>query len=902
MARVYEARLTGLHGFEKRLAIKMMLPEHAGDTEFVTMLIDEAKIAVALNHSNICQVHELGCIDDRYYIAMEYVEGADLNKVVNQSIRSRIPIPFDVIAQIGQDICAGLDYAHTKVDDKGHPLNIIHRDISPANILLSMSGEVKIVDFGVAKAASRSQHTTVGVVKGKYQYMSPEQVTGRKLDNRSDIFAAGIVMYETVAGRMMYPEGVDMLDRIRLAKMRPLRQVRPDIPEALEEIIVKALSRKVQDRFQKAGEMGEALAEFRLIYQTQHGRGRLDELMERLFAKEMAKIRQEQQAARKDRASRPPTPKQVPAASAKKRSRSQGAKKGPPPPPPPPQRQARRPQAQSGRTDIPKKERPTRPAPPPLEIELPNLPPKRPETLVRGASMAQLEWDEEEEATRAQPQGATTDELDWDEEELQTRAQPPPRFAAPPDIPEDARAGQARGREEKKPLAESGSARNLDELVPDDDFDDNDDDQDDPTLAVDAAAGLLHNFGVFVSESSEEQPSDIQDDPSQTVAEQDNPLLALYPSATFTDETEKTVRSRGLTAPHDTIELQTAIPSSPDGGDLDIDVDLSMMSPAARRASSALFLVRNSAGQTSGPFSRIQLHDDVLSGTITFVDRIAPTKGTGVPRPLDGSTWVSPGLYICDNDTEFEVQVALQLPPMTRTYNLEIEPVARIFLRMTAKRRHGVLIFDYEGVHKEITFSRGQPTYCSSNLPDEQLGSTLVQLGLTTQQGLSRALETGLAEQLTLPEAVTRLGLVSKDVLDNTLERLLRSRILELFHWGRGAATYHPGHVDAAPVDLYIEPLELLHKGVHATAGPNGPTGWLRDRESKTFILSGDSRRPLDLLGIPKRALDFLERFQTPMSVREVIEAVVSERLDDEEIAAAILVAVQTGYLATVAE
>lgn len=284
MARVFEARLSGLHGFEKRLAVKMILPEFADDKEFVTMLIDEAKIAVALGHSNICQVHDFGCIDGIYYLATEYIDGADLLEVVNRSLKAKVPIDYDAVAEVGKAICAGLDYAHAKRDEDGNPLKIIHRDVSPANILISMAGQVKIVDFGMAKAARRSQETSVGVIKGKYQYMSPEQILGRSLDHRSDIFAVGIVLYETIAGRMMYRDGPDLFHRVQLAQRRPLNQIRADLPTELDSIINKALSRKPHDRYDTAGEMGEALDEFRLHFQSKNKRNRLDDLMTRLFS------------------------------------------------------------------------------------------------------------------------------------------------------------------------------------------------------------------------------------------------------------------------------------------------------------------------------------------------------------------------------------------------------------------------------------------------------------------------------------------------------------------------------------------------------------------------------------------------------------------------------------------
>ncbi len=857
MARVYEARLSGLHGFEKRLAIKMMLPEHAGDTEFVTMLIDEAKIAVALNHSNICQVQDLGCIDDRYYIAMEYVEGADLNKVVNRSIRARIPIPFDVVTEIGQGICNGLDYAHAKTDVQGNPFNIIHRDISPANILISMSGEVKIVDFGVAKAAHRSQHTTIGVVKGKYQYMSPEQVTGRKLDYRSDIFAAGIVMYETIAGRMMYPEGPDMLDRIRLGKMRPLTQVRPDVPPGLARIIGRALSRRADDRYQYAGEMGEALAEFRLIYQTRHGRGRLDDLMEHLFGQQVASKRQEPQL-QQDRSSKPPTPRHVPPAQAP-------VAVHPAPvrapeirlPDPPPRRQAS--------------------APPPPAAHAPT--PMRPSH--GGANTSGLDWDEAEEATRAEPE------------------------RRPPPVPPWS-GGQAAS---SSGVPANHKAANPFDQVPNV-FDDEDEDEAEATVAFDASGS-----GKFEENEDDEYEDDDEDDEDgyeyeddlqteagesfYTLTDQQSPLVDLQPPGAA--EVDTTLRQRHpLTHPEDTIELSSS--NAEVDIDIDIDIDLSLMSAAGKGRTSAFFLTADPEGKVSGPYSRAQLVDLSLAGKLAVTHLVTPTAGASTPHPHQNAEWSPAGLYVIDGDTEYEAQIALQLPTATQTYATESDPAARLFLRMAAKQRNGVLIFDRPGVHKEVTFVQGQPTYASSNIPIEQFGRRLIDLGLLTEEGLTHALATGFSNGGTLAEALVTLGLVRQEAINGCLERLVRTRLLELFTWTTGQVTHHPGVFDAAPIDLVVEPLQMIQEGVQGVAGPDGASAWLRSQASRTFILTGDSRKPLEFLGIPQRTLDFLDRFAAPMNIHEVIAVVVSEQLDDEEVAQAILVAFQVGYLAVVSE
>src|SRR3954470_19172056 len=196
MAEVFKAKATGVEGFERMVAVKRILPSIAEDEEFITMFIDEAKIAVQLTHANVAQIFDLGRVDGSFFIALEYVHGKDLRAIFNRG-RQRgelLPIPMSCYAIM--KLCEGLDYAHNKRDATGGFLNLVHRDVSPQNILVSYEGEVKIIDFGIAKAAGRSHQTQAGILKGKFAYMSPEQVQGRSIDRRSDIFAVGNILFE----------------------------------------------------------------------------------------------------------------------------------------------------------------------------------------------------------------------------------------------------------------------------------------------------------------------------------------------------------------------------------------------------------------------------------------------------------------------------------------------------------------------------------------------------------------------------------------------------------------------------------------------------------------------------------------------------------------------------------
>ncbi|MBZ0237515.1 MAG: serine/threonine protein kinase, partial [Deltaproteobacteria bacterium] len=268
MAEIHLAKTRGIAGFEKFCALKMIHPNFAQDEQFIEMLIDEAKIAVQLQHVNIAQTFDLGRVGDTYYITMEFVDGADLYKILRRGSEHDVDFPVDVAAYVAKEMSTGLDYAHRKRDGAGQNLGIVHRDVSPQNVLVSNAGEVKLVDFGIAKATMKARQTAVGVIKGKYYYMSPEQAWGERLDHRSDIFSAGIVLYEMLTGQMLYLEEDlnKLLDMVRRANIAPVRTLRKDVPPQLERIVMHALAKKPEDRYQSAGDLASDLERFLHTY------------------------------------------------------------------------------------------------------------------------------------------------------------------------------------------------------------------------------------------------------------------------------------------------------------------------------------------------------------------------------------------------------------------------------------------------------------------------------------------------------------------------------------------------------------------------------------------------------------------------------------------------------------
>ena len=268
MAEVYRARAFGMAGFEKILVIKRVLDHMAKDQEFVEMFIDEARIAVQLQHVNIVQVFDLGEVDGHYFMAMEYVHGLDLSRLLSRS-RNLGSYPIPLALFVAGEMLKALQFAHQQIDDQGRSMQIVHCDVSPQNVLISYAGEVKILDFGIARAAFQAD-AKHRIVRGKYAYMSPEQVEGKELDGRSDLFSLGIVLYEMLTGRRLFKmkNRDETLARVRRAEVPSPRAYRPEISEELEGFLLKALARNRDDRFEDGQQMYTALT--RLMVREGH--------------------------------------------------------------------------------------------------------------------------------------------------------------------------------------------------------------------------------------------------------------------------------------------------------------------------------------------------------------------------------------------------------------------------------------------------------------------------------------------------------------------------------------------------------------------------------------------------------------------------------------------------------
>jgi serine/threonine protein kinase len=289
MAEVFRAKAFGVEGFERLVAVKRILPNIAEDKEFIRMFIEEAKLAVQLNHANIAQIFDLGVVDGAYYIALEHVHGRDLRGMFDRCRQLGEPMPVAQACFIIMKLCEGLDYAHNKRDQAGRELHLVHRDVSPQNVLVSFEGEVKVIDFGIAKAANKGNKTQAGILKGKFGYMSPEQVRGIPIDRRSDVFSCGIVLYELLTGERLFVGESDFstLEKVRNVEILPPSTYNRRIPDELERIVLKALAKDPEDRYQNAIDLHDELQAFVYTAGEFYSRKDLAGWMKKIFGREI---------------------------------------------------------------------------------------------------------------------------------------------------------------------------------------------------------------------------------------------------------------------------------------------------------------------------------------------------------------------------------------------------------------------------------------------------------------------------------------------------------------------------------------------------------------------------------------------------------------------------------------
>ncbi|MBK8482115.1 MAG: serine/threonine protein kinase [Proteobacteria bacterium] len=290
MAEIFRGKTFDREGREHLVAIKRLFRSLGEDDAFLQMLIDEARIASVLNHPNIAQIYEFARCEDEYFLAMEYVDGKDLRALIDVARSRGLSVPVEHLALIVSEALDGLHYAHEQVDADGQSLDIVHRDVSPSNVLVSYAGAVKLCDFGIAKATLSHVQTRAGVIKGKIRYMSPEQTRGLPLDRRSDVFSMGAVFYELLTQRPAFEAESDMglIVRVREARFEKPTRHNPDLPRPVLRILQRALARSPEARFATAAQFADELRAYLARAHPRYTRERLAALMSELFAREIA--------------------------------------------------------------------------------------------------------------------------------------------------------------------------------------------------------------------------------------------------------------------------------------------------------------------------------------------------------------------------------------------------------------------------------------------------------------------------------------------------------------------------------------------------------------------------------------------------------------------------------------
>ena len=271
MATVHRALERGIEGFERIVALKRLLPHLAEDASFIKSFVREAKLASLLNHVNVVQIFELGRVGSQYFISMEYIDGRDIRRILRHARKVTGPPPIHVTVGLLLQLCEALDYAHSKSDEEGNPLGLVHRDVSPSNLLVTLAGHLKVIDFGIAKAQSSQLRTQTGRVKGKLAYMAPEAISGKDLDSRSDLFAVGVIAHELLTARPLFASKNEYqtLMKVQRGDIVPPSTFNQASPAELDAIVLKALARDPDERYRDAGELRDELLELRRVYNLQ---------------------------------------------------------------------------------------------------------------------------------------------------------------------------------------------------------------------------------------------------------------------------------------------------------------------------------------------------------------------------------------------------------------------------------------------------------------------------------------------------------------------------------------------------------------------------------------------------------------------------------------------------------
>ena len=811
MAELYLADVKGDHDFAKRVVIKRILPHLASDPNFTQMFIAEAKITARLAHPRIAQTFRLGREDGQLFIEMEYIDGLDVLAVLRECAHRRVRLPPEVSTYVVKEVLDGLDYAHRLKDEQGKALGIVHRDISPSNVLISRRGNVKLVDFGIAHAAAMEQHTQAGTLKGKYGYMSPEQVLGEGVTPGSDVFSVGVVMAEMLMGRRLFaaPNELDVLLMVRDVNLGRLERYGGHIPADLDALMKRALKKDPAERFTSAAEMRDALDEWMFQNRMRVTPAIVGELVDSLYEDAHERRRAGLDDAPPPLAQAEGLP-QVIAAAAERSGALRMSDPARAATMPPPMRVVSGPPAGTP-SIVPSPVAPPPAAPPAhaharakteQEDALEGIPIGRSQILGGGESLSE----EEIELAFA---GA----LSGLDEERRTQ-----KLGS---LMRETGKGKAIDRRQtgKEPAPErrgTGKSPVLD---------------DDLSLSEEIVVDLEGMNGVLP------------------------PARYVPPSLDGEESGERTMESRY--PPHMT-QAEVAGPAAfgmeDDGIPISVeDPEHSMRFPTISAA------VASVSPPKRDPASR-DFDDSDVSGIAEPVDD-ARSGRVRLPTADELARAPRPAPPALEEINETAAQQG----------DLSVTSPIRVLFQLVASRADGMLTVSLGGIRKEIYIKDGMPTYVSSNVASELFGSYLVNEGAISSGELDMALAMMPHFSGKLGDTLVGLGLMKPLDVFRLLTRQVRHKLIDVSTWSKGTYRWYPwreNHRESFPLDL--DPYEVLGAGAMALDGDR-LTAWMEQRMTmRPKAVERPNVRP-EQFKIGKVARDVLEELNGERTMTELI-------------------------------
>lgn len=867
MAEIYRARATGIEGFEKILVVKKILPVYAKNKAFIDMLIAEAKVSALLQHGNVVQIFDLGDIEGQYFIVMEYVHGCDLLRLLSACTQSKRKIPTELVLYIVSEAAKGLAYAHSATNAQGRPLNIIHRDVSPSNILVSYEGDVKVTDFGVARAdletsgPRKAQKNTA--LKGKLGYMSPELVTGDDIDARSDIFALGIILWETLTLRRLFLGKTDIQTLINIRDVRIEKKFKKHsyIPEGIQDLIRRALTKDRRERFQTATDFQEAILDYLFENRIRVTARSLAQFVREMVPEERASpgvsrlVPVAKDEAASPGAERPgeDTPDAHDAEAA-----AEAARQAPPEPEPDVQ-------AAEGTTpDGPElDEEPTGVDAAPITdtgddrtpVEGPPVIEERAGTEPEALQAAQETLSEAEPEAEPGPEPepepqpeAASEGAPEAEAPPEPEAEPAPVLEAEPPEPEpeveaapepDADAAPEPAREPEPATIEEA-----------------------PRRAEELDEGPIHDTLDDIELDPEDLLAETADEPPKPAAPEPAPEpVEEAPSVEATQEEVPAPKPRSKVSEDKPTEAQAALAHS-------------------------TFRVKGDDAATFGPITFNNLKLLIKSRSITAQELVS----------IDGQPYVT----IAESDLPKMEPDLFEEEPEQPLYEGPISQIRtpQLLYELAIARVVGKLKLTRGTVLKEIYFQGGVPVHINSNLKHELLANFMLERKLIREGELRQALDWIKEHGGRLGDALVSQGLLKPHDLYRVVELQFRQRFLEIFRWERGWYEFLEGYGPPSDiVPLGDDAIQLLTIGIRTQYDLSVMRAIFADYLDQVIVIQQNHYITHNNLRFNSRELRFYTYLETGMTLRETLAAFGRSEEDEITILQVIFTLHQTDLL-----